>query len=144
MLTSALVVAGYTAAATTGSATTAPFAEPSAPSVASPAGGTLRVTVAMILVLGAVLGAAWVMRRMRNMSGSSAGSLEVLAQVSLGTRERAVLIRVGEQQLLLGVGPGNVRTLHVLTVPMSAQLPDAASDPQRPTFKSMLMRSLGK
>jgi len=137
MLTSTLTAA-YAAAAAM------PFAEPSVPKVMSPAGGTLRVTVAMILVLGAVLGAAWLMRRMRSMTGSSAGALEVLAQVSLGTRERAVLVRVGEQQLLIGVAPGNVRTLHVLTVPMSAQPPTAIVDPQRPTFKSVLLRSLGK
>jgi len=122
----------------------APFAEPSNPAVVSPAGGTLRVTVAMILVLAAVLGSAWLMRRMRGMAGTAAGALEVLSQISLGTRERAVLIRVGEQQLLIGVAPGSVRTLHVLTTPTTAGPPATGAEPMRPTFKSILLRSLGK
>ncbi|MFI4894881.1 MAG: flagellar biosynthetic protein FliO [Steroidobacterales bacterium] len=130
----------------------APFAAPVASSVAGPAAGTVRVTVAMVLVLAAVLAAAWLLRRLRSISGSPAGALEVLAQVSLGTRERAVLIRIGDRQLLLGVAPGNVRTLHVLETAVSgafngvqpavaADGPDTAA---RPSFKSLLLKSLGK
>jgi len=111
--------------------------------------GTLRVTLAMVLVLGALLAAAWFGRRVRGMGGASSSGLTVLAQVSLGTRERAVLLRVGTSQVLIGVAPGNVRTLHVIDgfdesgvadVAGAAGSPDAA----RPTFKSMLLKSLGK
>jgi flagellar protein FliO/FliZ len=37
--------------------------------------------------------------------------------VGVGQRERAVLVQVGEQQFLLGVGPGNVRILHIFDEP---------------------------
>jgi flagellar protein FliO/FliZ len=37
----------------------------------------------------------------------------------VGQRERVVLIQVGSQQLLLGVAPGRVQTLHVLEEPIS-------------------------
>ena len=129
-----------------------PFAAPAAQSAPSPAGGTLRVTVAMILVLGAVLGAAWLARRFRGVSALPTSGLEVLAQVSLGTRERAVLIRVGERQILIGVAPGNVRTLHVVEAPASgawaataaSAAPGVPDGPPRPSFKSLLLRSLGK
>ena len=40
--------------------------------------------------------------------------IQVLGGVSLGPRERAVLISVQGQRLLLGVAPGRVQTLHVL------------------------------
>lgn len=120
-----------------------PFAAGSPQSAPTPMAGTLRVTLAMFLVLGALLGAAWLARRVRGAGGASSSGLTVLAQVSLGTRERAVLLRVGALQVLVGVAPGNVRTLHVID---EAIEPDVAPTPDvaRPTFKSMLLKSLGK
>jgi flagellar protein FliO/FliZ len=105
--------------------------------------GTLRVTLAMVLVLGALLAAAWLARRVRGAGGASNSRLTVLAQVSLGTRERAVLLRVGAHQVLVGVAPGNVRTLHVIDGVLE---PDVAGPAEiaRPSFKSMLLKSLGK
>jgi flagellar protein FliO/FliZ len=129
-----------------------PFAAPVAQSAPSTTGGTLRVTLAMILVLGAVMAAAWLARRLRGVSGASTSALEVLAQVSLGARERAVLIRVGERQVLIGVAPGNVRTLHVVEPSANAALAATqagavlgmSDGPPRPTFKSLLLKSLGR
>jgi flagellar protein FliO/FliZ len=135
-------------------ASTTAFAAPVQPAVPSAAGGLLRVILALLVVLAAVLAAAWLARRMRAISGGgSSSSLELLAQLPLGTRERAVLVRVGERQLLLGVAAGSVRTLHVLEPAASAV--NAASSPQpgaagadvsvaRPSFKSLLLKSLGK
>jgi flagellar biogenesis protein FliO len=61
------------------------------------------------------------------------------------------LIRVGERQLLIGVAPGNVRTLHVIDTPTSGAAPVAigaaapgADNFSRPGFKSLLLKSLGK
>jgi len=134
-------------------ASTAPFAAPVQQAAPTPAGGLLRVTVALLVVLAAVLVAAWLARRMRALSdGGGSSGLELLGQLSLGARERAVLVRVGNRQLLIGVAPGHVCTLHVLEP--SSSMP-AASTPQlgeaaagtataRPTFKSLLLKSLGK
>jgi flagellar biogenesis protein FliO len=54
------------------------------------------------------------MRRLRGLGGAGNRAIEVLAQASLGTRERVVLVRVGGHELLLGVASGSVRTLLVL------------------------------
>lgn len=122
------------------------------------AGSLVRVTLALILVLAAVFAAAWFSRRMHGVGSSRSSALEVIAQLPLGPRERAVLVRVGTQQVLLGVASGNVRALHVLP-PSAAPAAgfnessgasppaiDAGAPPamQRPTFKSMLLKSLGK
>ena len=37
--------------------------------------------------------------------------MKIVSSLSLGTRERAVLIEVGDRQLLLGVASGNVSLL---------------------------------
>mgnify|MGYP000383068744 CR=1 FL=1 len=44
--------------------------------------------------------------------GSGTGqSMRVVSAISVGTRERVVLVQVGEQQLVLGVAPGRVNLL---------------------------------
>ena len=123
------------------------FAIPDPAGATTPVIGTLRVTIAMFVVLAAVLAAAWLTRRLRGGSGAGNGSLQVISQVALGARERAVLLRVGAQHLLIGVAPGSVRTLHVL--PESELQPGERStvqegDGDRPTVRAVLMRSLGK
>jgi flagellar protein FliO/FliZ len=134
-------------------ASATPFAAPVQQSATGPTGGLLRVILALIVVLAAVLAAAWLARRMRAFSGGGgSASLEMLAQLPLGSRERAVLVRVGDCRVLIGVAPGNVRTLHVLgpaALPLAevptADAPMPANDAAaRPTFKALLLRSLGK
>jgi len=126
-----------------------PFAAPAAVEPAVPPGiGSLgQVTLSLGLVLAAIFAAAWVMRRMRNFGRPAAGALDVLADMPLGQKERAVLVRVGTTQILLGVAPGRVSTLHVLTEPVQITPPssaNAADAAGNPTFKSLLLKSLGK
>ena len=70
--------------------------------------------VVVILLLVAVL---VMLKRFNGVSASIGGDLRVISSVGVGQRERAVLLQVGEQQILLGVGPGNVRRLHVFDEP---------------------------
>ena len=70
--------------------------------------------VVVILLLVAVL---VMLKRFNGVSGSISGDMRVVSSVSVGQRERAVLLQVGEQQILVGVGPGSVRPLHVFEEP---------------------------
>jgi flagellar protein FliO/FliZ len=131
-----------------------PFAAPeSVTGAPSAAGGLAQVTLSLMLVLAAVFAAAWVVRRLRNFGRPGAGAINIIADVALGTKERAVLIQVGAQQLLIGVAPGRVNTLHVLAEPVRIddaqrggggdELSPSSSPSPRPDFKSILKRSLG-
>lgn len=126
------------------------FAAPkeSQPAAAVGAGGLAQVTLSLLLVLAAVFAAAWVVRRMRGFGKFSSGALHIVTEISVGTKERAVLVQVGNQQLLLGVAPGRVTTLHVLPEPVSTQpaVPVSTADGSTPNnvdFKAILKRSLG-
>jgi flagellar protein FliO/FliZ len=123
-----------------------PFAAPSVVSEVAPSGvGSLsQVTLALALVLAVIFGAAWALRRVRGFNRVAGRSLDVLAELPLGQKERAVLIRCGSTQLLLGVAPGRVSMLHVLGEPVETAAPDAEADAKRPSFHALLMRSLGK
>jgi flagellar protein FliO/FliZ len=132
-----------------------PFAAPEAAKAvaSSPAAGLAQVTLSLMLVLAAVFAAAWVVRRMRNFGRPGAGAINIIADVALGQKERAVLIQVGAQQLLVGVAPGRVNTLHVLAEPVRTndaqrggggdELSPSSSPSPMPDFKSILKRSLG-
>jgi flagellar protein FliO/FliZ len=139
------------AAAAAAAPAAVPFAAPGHDALPGPTGGLLRVLLALVLVVAAIFAAAWVSRRARGAVGARSSNLDVLAQLPLGPRERAVLIRVGQRQLLIGVATGCIRTLHVLEPDTDAAGPGAGAAgagieamPQRPSFKALLLKSLGK
>ena len=123
-----------------------PFAAPETAKAvaASPAAGLAQVTLSLMLVLAAVFAAAWVVRRLRTFGRPGAGAINIIADVALGTKERAVLIQVGAQQLLLGVAPGQVKTLHVLAEPvLTNDAQRGGGGDEHASFRSILKRSLG-
>jgi flagellar protein FliO/FliZ len=122
-----------------------PFAAPEMASGPPPAGigGLGEVTLALAVVLAAIFALAWLVRRLRIVAGR-AGPLAVLAEVRLGPKERAVLVKVGAAQLLVGVAQGQVNTLHVLAEPVEIASRDTRQVPERPSFRALLLRSLGK
>lgn len=133
-----------------------PFGAPSVTTSAAPSGVASlgQVTLALALVLALIFVAAWLMRRLRGFGKTGTGALDIIADLPVGQKERAVLIRVGTQQVLIGVAPGRISTLHVLdepvsvtppsSVPMGPTGPGGSASTERPTFKSLLMKSLGK
>ena len=112
---------------------------------AAPTAGSLaQVTFALLLVLVAILAIAWLARRMRGFGNRVGDAIDVLADVPLGQKERAVLLKVGHKQILIGVAPGRVNTLHVLEEPLELKKPADAANDSRPNFKQLMLRSLGK
>jgi flagellar protein FliO/FliZ len=123
-----------------------PFAAPQYPSqpAAPSVTGLGQVTLALVIVLGAVFAVAWVVKRMRGFGNRVGDAIDVIADIPLGQKERAVLLKVGQTQILVGVAPGRVNTLHVLTEPIDLTKPTAGPGDPRPNFKALMLRSLGK
>lgn len=82
------------------------------------AGSYIQMILGLLFIVLLIFGLAWFMRRMGGLQSVMGGSMKLLGGVSLGQRERAVLVQVGETQMLLGVAPGSVRTLHVFPEPV--------------------------
>jgi flagellar protein FliO/FliZ len=78
------------------------------------AGAMLQSAGGLLLILALILGLAWLLRRFGRLPQVGKGMVRVVGGVSLGPRERAVILQVGETRLLVGVAPGRVQTLHVL------------------------------
>jgi len=70
-------------------------------------------TIGLVFVLLMILAVAWFVKRFTAVgAGGHTGQIQILSGISLGSREKAVLIRAGKQHILLGVAPGRVETLH--------------------------------
>ncbi|MBM4221506.1 MAG: flagellar biosynthetic protein FliO, partial [Gammaproteobacteria bacterium] len=75
------------------------------------ASATMRMVIGLAVVLGLLAATAWVSKRFRAGSGSRGGAIEILTGLSLGNRERVVLLKVGNDQVLVGISPSGLRTL---------------------------------
>lgn len=78
------------------------------------ASATLRMVAGLAIVLALLGATAWVSRRFRTGSGARSGLIEIVTGLSLGNRERVVLLKVGSDQVLIGISPSGLRTLHVI------------------------------
>ena len=100
-----------------------------------------QVIASLALVIGLLLGALWIMRRVNGVGQAVGGQMRVVSSLGLGQRERAVLVSVGDQQILLGVAPGRVAALHVFDEPAVAQ--DITPDPPL-KFSEVWQNVMGK
>jgi flagellar protein FliO/FliZ len=96
-----------------------PAADPKAISTPSVVGGgaVLETMLFLILIIGLIVGLGWLVRRMGRLPAGGKGLVNVLGGVSLGPRERAVVLEAGDTRLLIGIAPGRVQTLCVLSGP---------------------------
>ena len=81
-----------------------------------------QALLSLLCVIGLILLLGWLLRgRYRPLRAGGRQSLQVLAQLALGARERIVVVQVGDEQLLVGVSPGGLRTLLVLSAPLRVE-----------------------
>ena len=76
-----------------------------------------QMALGLLLVLAVIFLLAWLMRRVTGIQGSKQ-HIKILSAVNVGTRERAVLVEVAGEQLLLGVASGQVNLLHKIASPV--------------------------
>ena len=74
----------------------------------------LNMGMGLIVVIALILGLAWVLKKYGRLPNNNLVEMKVLGGLSLGTREKAILIEVENTRLLVGVTPGQIQTLHVL------------------------------
>ena len=64
-----------------------------------------RYALSIGLVLSLLIGLLWVLRRLKSMQkvSSKNNKLEILETINIGQRQKISLIRVGSQQVLVGI-----------------------------------------
>jgi flagellar protein FliO/FliZ len=96
----------------------------------------IETLLGLAFVLAVMLLIAWLVKRFMQVPGINKGQVQVLGGVSLGAREKAVLLAVDGRRLLVGVAPGRVQTLAELgpeegAATFARELEDATSEAAR-------------
>lgn len=89
-------------------------------------GGLFQVFIALVIVLAAIAGSAWLMRRFGPTQMGPGGAMRVIGGVMIGPRERLVLVEVNDTWLIIGVAPGHVSSVHSMPRPPHSEQPAQA------------------
>lgn len=68
----------------------------------------------LIVVLCLFFACAWLVRKTGALSLNTKTNMKVVSGLSLGMREKLILVQLGDKQLVLGVTPGRIDKLLVL------------------------------
>ena len=106
------------------------------------AGNVVQLLFGMMGVLVLIIGLAWVFKRVGGLQASMGKELRIVGGLSMGARERVVLVQVGDKQLLLGVAPGRIQTLYELEKPLLQQQLTQDSQPIQGSFAEKLAATI--
>ncbi len=119
----------------------------------SPTGGVLKMVVGLTVVLAVMALITWLLKRMMPGVGNKQSVIRVVGGVSVGSRERVVVLEVAGRWIVVGVAPGQVSRIANLEVG-SVQLAEnglgennqlnSNSDAFTATFAQWLTKSTGK
>ena len=88
---------------------------PKQPARTVASGDIAQWSIGLLIVLSVFFLCVWGVRKLSGLTVSSgAEKIRVVGGLSLGLREKVIVLQVGKKQLVLGVTPGRIETLHVL------------------------------
>lgn len=82
------------------------------------AGSMFQVFAGLAAVLLLFFGLVYVLKRMGGFRSSQVGKMHVVDGVSVGTRDRVLLVQVGEKQVLIGVSASGISPITVFDQPV--------------------------
>lgn len=119
----------------------------------SPTGGVFKMVIGLAVVLAVMALITWVLKRMVPGVGNKQSVIRIVGGVSVGSRERVVVLEVSGRWIVVGVAAGQVSRLANLesgsaklgeTIPSGRGMLDSGSEGFTNTFASWLTKSTGK
>jgi flagellar protein FliO/FliZ len=92
-----------------------------------------QLTLSLVAIVALIFAVSWLLKRLKLAGPRGRGQIAVIDELAVGPRERIMLIRVGESQVLVGIGAGGVVGLTPLSTPIAV---NAAAPP--PVFADRL------
>jgi flagellar protein FliO/FliZ len=111
---------------------------PLAPASPLSVGSLTQLTLSLLAIVALIFAIGWLLKRFK--LGVPRGSVDaaVLEELKVGPRERIVLARIGEVQVLIGIGAGGMVPLTPLAAPIVLKptaAPSAFADRLREIMK---------
>jgi flagellar protein FliO/FliZ len=105
-------------------------------------GSLAQLTLSLIAIVALIFAISWLLKRFKVALPRGSGDMAVLDQVAIGPRERIALVRVGDQQVLIGIGAGGIVPLTPLANPISLRT-GASVAPFAERLRDIMKRSGG-
>lgn len=105
-------------------------------------GGLFQVFSGLIVVLGLLGVAAWFLKRIGGAKTHGTGAVHVVGGVSVGTRERVLVVEVADQWIVVGVAPGQISSL--ATMPKQIAPEAVSAGAPAPNFAQWLKKTIDK
>ena len=88
-------------------------AAPEAPGVSGSA--ILQMLFGLLLIIGLLFAGAYLLRKLNGgRSFGQSGPMRIVGGLMISARERIVLLEVGDEWIVVGIVPGQIKTLHTL------------------------------
>lgn len=107
----------------------------------SSAGYLFQGILGLLIVLGLMWAAWWLVRRTGFNRAFSGVNMRVVGGLSVGNRERVMVVEIGDHWLILGVTPTQINTL--ATMPRQ-ELPEGAGEASTPSFAVWLKKVMDR
>ena len=89
-------------------------------------GSMAQLTLSLIAIVALIFAIGWVLKRFKLSAPRGSRDSEVLEQLTLSPRERIVLVRIGEAQVLVGIGANGIVPLMPLANPIALKAANPA------------------
>jgi len=96
-------------------------------------GSLTQLTLSLLAIVGFILVIGWALKRLKVAGPRGSGEIAIVDELTVGPRDRILLIRVGESQVLVGVGATGLVPLTPLATPIMLK-----GGPRTPAFAERL------
>lgn len=99
-----------------------------------------RLLLGLGFVVLIIILLSWIIKRLNVVNFSSSKGFESVASMTLGPKERMMLIKIGKKYLLIGIGASAINTLY----DFGEELPDGFDTELKPSFAALLKTAVRK
>jgi flagellar protein FliO/FliZ len=103
-------------------------------------GSLTQLTLSLLAIVALILAISWALKRLKLTAPRGSGAIAVVDELSLGPRDRIVLVRVGESQVLIGIGAAGPVSLTPLAAPIEIK-PGSNAAPFADRLRDIMKRS---
>lgn len=93
----------------------------------SASGSLLQTMFSLIVVLAILVGLAWLLKRYGPKTITGSANVKLVGALSVGARERILVVEVGEQWIVVGASPGRMNALATMPRQEAEEDPPAAA-----------------
>jgi len=104
-------------------------------------GNIAQMAFGLAIVLSAIALSAWLARRMGLGARNGTRLMKVVASVSVGAKERVIVVELGSQWMVLGVAPGSVRLMATLPAAEAPASPVASPSIRNIDFAALIRKA---